>query len=225
MAFHSQMSLLPQFPQPSSSQGILPSSYLLLHDSTNVLDLNFPPNILKILAQSQASGRLAPLPILDRLTGQPPQTAKSRLVTMEKRTTARSHSQPNMLRSGSVSADAQGAPASLSLPQPREGVQRRPPPDKIHARRAARAAKSKAKASPPVVAQGPDNTTCFRGDHKQSTLQHMLKFISATQAAASQVEVTLPTVYYAELPTAVLTSTAPYIVDSAAEKHRSSIHV
>jgi len=59
------------------------------------------------------------------------------------------HSQPNMLKSGSVSACAQGAPASSSLPQPREGVQRQPPPVKIRARRAARAAKSKVKASTP----------------------------------------------------------------------------
>ena len=204
---------VPQFPPLSSSQGILPSSNPLLYDSTNVSDLNLPPNTLKILAQSQASesGRLAPLPlaILDRLTGRLTRTAKLVTGTMAKRTTSRSHSQPNMLKSGSVSAYAQGAPASSSLPQPRERVQRQPPPDKIHARRSARAAKSKAKASTPVVVQGPDNTTCqcFWGDHKQSTSQHMLKLISATQAAASRAEVTLPTVY-AEPPAAALTSTA-----------------
>ena len=139
---------VPQFPPPSSSQRISPSSNPLLYDSTNVSDLNLPPNTLKILAQSQASesGRLAPLPlaILDRPTGQLTQTAKLVTGTMAKRTTSRSRSQPNMLKYGSVSAYAQGAPASSSLPQPREGVQRQPPPDKIHARRAARAAKSKA---------------------------------------------------------------------------------
>lgn len=49
-----------------------------------------------------------PLPILtsDRPTGQPTRTTKS--VAMAKRTIARSHSQPNVLKSGSVSAYAQG---------------------------------------------------------------------------------------------------------------------
>jgi hypothetical protein len=118
------------------------------------------------------------------------------------------HSQPNMLKSGSVSAYAQGAPGSSSLPQPREEVQRQPPPVKICTRRAARAAKSKVKASTPrgCPRTGQPNTTSFWGDREESTSQHTLKLISATQAAASQAEATLPTAY-AEPPAAALTST------------------
>ena len=85
---------------PSSSQGSVNSSYLGLHDATNALGLSLPPNVLKILAQGQASGRL-PVP-LNNHAGQPAGTAES--VAVGKSTTMGSHSRPTMLRSVSASA-------------------------------------------------------------------------------------------------------------------------
>jgi hypothetical protein len=194
---------VPQFPQASSSQGALPSSHPRLYDTTNVLDLNLPPNALKILAQSQASGRLPPL--FDCPTGQPIRTAKSVAVT--KRTTARSHSRPNTLKSGTVSAYPQGLPASSLVPRPCEGAQGLPPPAKIRARLSAKAAKSKAKESTRAVTQGPDNTIPSRSDRAQSASQLPFIFSSIAQAASSRAESLLP-ITYTGPPAAALSSTA-----------------
>ena len=161
------------------------------------------PTPSRAVPQSQASGGLPPL--FDCPTGQPIRTTKSVAVT--KHTTARSHSRPNTLKSGTVSAYPLGLPASSSVPQPCEGAQGRPPPAKIRARLSAKAARSKAKVSTRVVAQGPDNTIQSRGDRAQSASQ--LPFISSSvaQAALSRAEALLPTTY-ADPPAAVLSSTA-----------------
>lgn len=93
--------VFPQFVQGSSSLQPPPSSQLRLHDATN---FPLPPNTLGISAQGQASRRLPSS--FNGPAGQPVRTAKT--VAAAKRTTARSHSQPNVWKHVSVSSCARG---------------------------------------------------------------------------------------------------------------------
>src|SRR5579863_3699314 len=144
--------LFPQIFQGPSSLEPPPCSQLLLQAATNVLDLDLPPNTLNVLAQGQASGRL-PTPFIGP-AGQPIRTAKS--VAAAKRTAARSHSQSNVWKSGGMSAYALGAPI---LKPVSEVSQSKPPPIKARARRVARAARSRARETTPIVSHQPATTT------------------------------------------------------------------
>ncbi|KAH9173326.1 hypothetical protein EDB89DRAFT_2068783 [Lactarius sanguifluus] len=131
----------------SSSVGAIPRSDPRLQDVANILGLNLPPNALKVLSQCQASGRLSELVNSSAQPANPPVRAAKRTSTA-KRTTARSHTQPNPIKSGGASPYARGVPTPKAVPQPLEAAQYQPPPVKARARRAALAAQSKAKEAP-----------------------------------------------------------------------------
>ncbi|KAH9062293.1 hypothetical protein EDB87DRAFT_1682281 [Lactarius vividus] len=133
--------------QSSSSVGATPRSDPRLQDVANILGLNLPPNALKILSQCQASGRLSELVDSSVRSANAPVPAAKR-TTRAKRTTARSHTQPNPIKSGGASPYARGVPTPKAVPQPLEAAQYQPPPVKARARRAALAAQSKAKEAP-----------------------------------------------------------------------------
>jgi hypothetical protein len=122
----------PQILQGPSSLELPPSSQRSHHDVSNFLDLTLPPNTLRILAESQASGRLPGL--FNGPAGQPVRTAKT--VAAAKRTTARSRSKVNMWKAGSASAYAPGIPAPRQVSPLPEVAQPQPPPAKARARRA-----------------------------------------------------------------------------------------
>ncbi|KAH9042858.1 hypothetical protein EDB84DRAFT_1472764 [Lactarius hengduanensis] len=133
--------------KPSSSVGATPRSDPRLQDVANILGLNLPPNALKVLSQCQASGRLSELVNSSTKSANAPVLAAKRTSTA-KRTTARSHTQPNPIKSGGASPYARGVPTPKAVPQPLEAAQYQPPPVKARARRAALAAQSKAKEAP-----------------------------------------------------------------------------
>ena len=179
--------VFPQSLQGSSSLELPPSSQHRLHDATNFLDLRLSPDTLRILAESQASGRLPGL--FDGPAGQPIRTAKT--VAAAKRTTARSHSQQNKWKAGSACAYARGIPASRQVSQLPEVAQPQPLPVKARARRAARAARPRSRENTTVVSHKPAITTPSLGDGEQSAPQLAFKSESAAQTVAPQVEVTL----------------------------------
>jgi hypothetical protein len=173
----------PQLLQGPSSLELPPSSQHHLHDASNFLDLTLPPNALKILAESQASGRLHGL--FNGVAGQPVRTAKTDAAA--KRTTARSHSKANMWRAASASAYAPRMPAPRQVSPLPEVAQPQPPPAKARARRAARAARHK---SGEAIASPAITTPSWR-DGEQSTSQLAPSSTSAGQTVAPQVKATL----------------------------------
>ncbi|KAH9992231.1 hypothetical protein BJV74DRAFT_795823 [Russula compacta] len=140
----------------SSSQGAIPSSWSQagsLDNATKLLGLKLPPNALKVIAQCQASGRFS------ALLNPPPGNTKS-IATARRRPTVRSHSQPNMPKSGHASAHARAGwvPKAKPVPQPPDATHYQPPPVKARARRVAQAARSKARATArPMVVDGPES--------------------------------------------------------------------
>ena len=142
---HSAPDATPQKLKSSSSVGAIPrGSDPRLQDVANRLGLNLPPIALKILSEAQASGRLSELAKSQSLEVPAP----ARQTTKAKRTTARSHTQPNLIKSGGASSYARGVPAPKAVPQPLEAVKYQPPPVKARARRAALTAESNVKKSP-----------------------------------------------------------------------------
>jgi hypothetical protein len=134
--------------KPSSSVGAIPrSSDPRLQDMANMLGLNLPPITLQVLSEAQASGRLSEIAIPRAAKVPAPATRRS-TTTKGKRTTARAHTQPNLIKSGGASSYAQGVPARKAVAQPLEAVQYQPPPVKARVRRAALAAEFKAKEAP-----------------------------------------------------------------------------
>ncbi|KAI0306864.1 hypothetical protein B0F90DRAFT_1665240 [Multifurca ochricompacta] len=131
----------------SPSVESLPNSHPCLEDTANMLNLNLPPNAMKVLAQCQAAGRL-PAQI-----NSPAQTSALPVTptTTARRPTAKSYSQPNMLKPGGASPYARGVPVPKSVPQPLEAASHQPPSVKARARREAQA---KAKAPPPAAVTG-----------------------------------------------------------------------
>ncbi|KAN0128562.1 hypothetical protein V8E53_013607 [Lactarius tabidus] len=109
-----------------------------------MLGLNLPPIALQVLSEAQASGRLSEIAIPKAAKIPAPATMRS-TTTKGKRTTARAHTQPNLIKSRVGSSYPQGGPTRKAVPQPLEAVQYQPPPVKARARRAALAAGSKAK--------------------------------------------------------------------------------
>ncbi|KAI9435369.1 hypothetical protein F5148DRAFT_1154664 [Russula earlei] len=145
--------------QPITSAEISAASQPTSHshpgEATDLLDLKLPPELLKLIAQHQASGQLTEL--LNRPL-QPTPAVKA--VAKAGRLTARSRSQPNILKSKGVSTYARGMsalPTPRPVPQPLEATLYWPPPIKARARRAAQATKGKATAAMPVVADARGN--------------------------------------------------------------------
>ncbi|KAI9447698.1 hypothetical protein H4582DRAFT_2068305 [Lactarius indigo] len=144
---HAAPGATPQKLKSSSSVGAVPRSDPRLQDVANILGLSLPPNALKVLSQCQASGRLSELVNSSvQSANAPVPSAKQK--TKAKRTTARSHTQPNLIKSSGASPYARGVPTPKAVPQPLEAAQYQPPPVKARARRAALAAQSKAKEEP-----------------------------------------------------------------------------
>ena len=143
---HSTPGATPPKLKSSSSVGAIPrDSDPRLQDVANILGLNLPPLALKVLSKAHASGRLSG--IASSKSAKAPALA-TRQTTKAKRTTARSHTQPNLIKSGGASSYARGVPTPKAVPQPLEAVQYQPPPVKARARRAALAAESKSKGPP-----------------------------------------------------------------------------
>ena len=203
---HSAPDATPQKLKSSSSVGAIPrGSDPRLQDVANRLGLNLPPIALRILSEAQASGRLSELAKPQSLEVPAP----ARQTTKAKRTTARSHTQPNLIKSGGASSYARGVPAPKAVPQPLEAVKYQPPPVKARARRAALAAESKAKKSPSptiggfpsVMEQLASNRDASWGDRAKSmslpTLQHgamgKARQSQVPTSAASSCALTRPT--------------------------------
>src|SRR6266850_3649087 len=178
--------VFPQSLQGPSSLQLPPSFQHPLPDATNFLDLRLPPNTLRVLAESQASGRLPEL--FNGPAGQPVRTAKT--VAATKRKTVRFNSQPSMWKAGSASTIPRGMPPPRQVSQLPEVVQpqSQPPPVKARARRVARAAKSRKTTT--GFSQQPATTTPSWRDDAQSASQKTYIPASTAQAAAPQVEAT-----------------------------------
>ncbi|KAH9983553.1 hypothetical protein BJV74DRAFT_886724 [Russula compacta] len=125
-----------------------------------LVGLRLPPNAVKIIAGCQTSGRF-PAPFnRPPANTQPSSSQPAKSLATARRPTPRSHSQPNMLRSGGAStyARAGGVPVAKPVPQPHDGAYYQPPPIKARARRVALAARSRARASTmPMVIDAPTN--------------------------------------------------------------------
>ncbi|KAH9997734.1 hypothetical protein BJV74DRAFT_249958 [Russula compacta] len=153
---------LPHRLTASSSVGAIPSSHSQggLHNAANLLGLRLPPNALKIIAGCQASRRF-PAPFnRPPANTQPSSSQPAKSLATARRPTPRSHSQPNMLRSGGASAYAGGGgvPVAKPVPQPHDGAYYQPPPVKARARHVALAARSRARArTMPMVIDAPTN--------------------------------------------------------------------
>src|SRR5580693_1476506 len=190
------------FPQslggPSSLQPPLSSQYRL-HD---FLDSTLPQNASRVLAGSQATGRL-PQPF-NGPAGQTVRTAKT--VAATKRKTVRSGAQQNMWKAGSASTLPRGMPAPSHVSQLPEVAQPQPLSVKARAHRIARAAKSR-KTTNEFSHQLATTTPSWRGD-QQGPSQGSHNSADAAQAAAPQVEVT-PISTHAGLSSIAVLSAVP----------------
>lgn len=208
--------IFPRLLQGSSSLGLPPGwagSQPRHDEATDFLNLNLPPNTLRALA----SGR--PPALFNGPAGQPVRTAKT--VAAAKRTTARSHSQLNVWRSGDVSAYARGVqvpnPASQSLLP--ELAQSQPPPVKARSRRAVRAPRARARETSSIVSHQPAITTLSVPGAEQSASQTDFNPTTAVLAAVPPAE-TMPTTAHAGWSTAAMPSTA-----SRGEEHGESMSI
>ncbi|KAI0297335.1 hypothetical protein BC826DRAFT_1001309 [Russula brevipes] len=133
---HRARALLPRhrFPRHRLHWYVCPPSTLTSTSQLTYWSLKFPPDMLRILAQYQASGLLSPL--LNSL----PQPTPSR------RPAALLHPQPTVPKSRRPSARPRGVPILNpgSAPRPAKATRYQPPPVKARARRAA-LAKSRAR--------------------------------------------------------------------------------
>lgn len=195
VSIHAVPGATPQKLKSSSTVGAVPRSDPHLQDVANILGLSLPPNALKVLSQCHASGRLSQLANSSAQSVISPAPA-ARRKTRAKRTTARSHTQPNPIRSGEgASPYARGVPIPKAVAQPLEAAQYQPPPVKARARRAALAAESKAKEAPSPTIWGLPGAveqlayTAYLGDRAKSVSFPTLQ--SAGGAGQSQNEVML----------------------------------
>ncbi len=131
-------SLVDSFPTDSSHSQLL--------DATAFLGLDLPQNAMNVIAQRGTLGRLPPALLNSRQAVQPPpvQGASKSVTTARTHSIARSHPQPNALKSRGSSAYARGVPISKPIPQPSEAVHYQSPPLKARIRRT----KSKATKAP-----------------------------------------------------------------------------
>jgi hypothetical protein len=191
------------FPQslggPSSLQPPLSSQYRL-HD---FLDSTLPQNTSRVLAESQASGRLSQP--FNGPAGQIVRTAKT--VAAAKHKTVRSGAQQNMWKAGSASTLPRGMPALRHVSQLPEVAQPQPLSVKARARRIAQAAKYR-KTTTEFSHQLVTTTPSWRDD-QQGASQGRQNSTDAAQAAAPQVEVT-PISTHAGSSSAAVLSAAPW---------------
>jgi hypothetical protein len=163
---------------PSSLQ-LPPSSQYRPHD---FLDSRLPQNTSRVLAESQASGRLPEL--FNSPAGQAVRTAKT--VAAAKHKTVRFGAQPNMWKAGSASTLPRGMQAPRQVSQLPEVAQPQPPPVKARAHRVTRAAKSRKTE----LSHQPATTMPSWRDNQQSASQGRYDTASTAQTAAPQVEAT-----------------------------------
>ncbi|KAF8270917.1 hypothetical protein EI94DRAFT_1797523 [Lactarius quietus] len=189
---HSASDATSQKLKSSSSVGAIPrGSDPRLQDVANLLGLNLPPNALRVLSEAQAAGRLSDLTNSQLAKVPAPATRRT---TKAKRTTARSHTQPNLIKFGGTSSYARGVPTPKAVPQPLEAVQYQPPPVKARARRAALAAESKAKEAPsPSVIEQPACNGSWGNRAKSMSLPTLQPAAAAGKAVQSPTEVMVPT--------------------------------
>ena len=169
----------------SSSQVYLQSHYPELYAMTSTLGL--PPNALRILAQGQASGRLA-VPLLNR-AGRHAGNAK--LPVVGSFTEVQTHPQQAILKSVSVSAYARGAPATEPVTQLQGATSQKSKRAKGRARRAARVGKSRTKTAVSMASRGPERTTPPWSGRTQSAMLPNTH-TSTTHASPSQGDSTTP---------------------------------
>jgi hypothetical protein len=158
----------PEFLHPPSSQESLPSSHLGLCNMANTWDLSLPPNALRTIAQVRASGRLSVL--RNHHVGQPDGAGNLKSVVAGKPTAVQPHSNPTALKPASTPRYALGVPeAEQSAQSPGVTLHQS---SRVKVR--ARAGKSKAKWTGPLVARHHTGAATHRLHHYRSSpcMQH-----------------------------------------------------
>lgn len=146
---------------------------------------------MEIMLQCQAYGLPPPRGFPNPATQQPVPGATKSVATTRARSTARSHSQPNLPKKSRSSAYSRGVPIPKPVPQPPEAAQYQPPPVKARARRAA---KCKAKATSPAASGSTTPKTAAAsaglpptGDSGQRTLTSPLHPVPSHSALAKAI--------------------------------------
>jgi len=170
-----------------SSPGAMSSSHSGLHDMANALDLNLPPNALRIIVQGQASGR--PPTIRNHPASLPARNGETR--RDGKAYHHRIAFPADHTNSVRVSIHVRSVPIPKPTTQSPGVTLYQPPPAKARTR-ATGAAKSKASETAPVIPHRLANTMLLWGDREQSAPQLTYQSTSAVQAAEPQAEATLP---------------------------------